>query len=326
MLNAKTIAVIVPCYKVKDHIVSTIADIPDFVDRIVVVNDGCPAGSGDAIRTISDPRLQVISHAVNQGLGSAMISGFRECLRQGFDIVVKMDGDGQMSGADLAHLIVPLVNGDADYVKGNRWVQISALKTMPAFRRIGNTGLSFMAKAASGYWNIFDPNNGYVAINKTALSLLELDRIGRRYFFENSMLINLNIIRAVVQDVPLPARYGNEASSLSLTRTFFEFPIHMFLGLARRIWWRHFVFDFSLFALYLLSGFPALAFGTVFGSYHWYQSYKLGIVATAGTVMVATLPTLIGFQLILQAVLMDVVSVPSVPLCRTRQQKIKSAT
>jgi len=315
MLAGRTIAVVVPCYRVHDHIEAAVADLPAAVDAIILVNDACPYGSEKAIARIKDPRVTVIAHEVNQGVGGAVISGFDLCRQRGYDIIVKYDGDGQMSGADLPNIVQPLLTRRADYTKGNRWVRTTDLNRMPFVRRLGNIGLSFMAKAASGYWNVFDVNNGYVAIEKTALDLIEFPNLQKRYFFENSMLIHLNIVRAVVVDVPLRSRYGTEKSSLSLTRTFVEFPLHLARGLMRRVWWRHFIFDFSLFAIYLVTGSLLCLLGLAFGSYEWYLSYKTGQPATGGTVMLAALPVIAGLQLLLQMVMMDIVSVPTSPLC-----------
>jgi dolichol-phosphate mannosyltransferase len=314
MIDGQQIAVVIPCYRVRDHIAAAVADLPAFVDAIILVNDACPHGSAEAIAQLHDPRVVVLTHEVNQGVGGAMITGLQYCKERPFHIVVKYDGDGQMSGADLPRLIHPLLAGRADYSKGNRWVRTTELKQMPLLRRIGNIGISFLAKAASGYWNVFDVNNGYVAIGRTALDLIEFHRISKRYFFENSMLIHLNIIRAVVVDIPLRSRYGTETSSLSLSRTFIEFPLHLLRGFLRRIWWRHFVFDLSLFAIYLLVGLFLLTFGVAFGAYQWWLSAKTGIPATGGTVMLAGLPVLAGLQMLMQAVLIDIVAVPTRPL------------
>jgi len=314
MLLGKTIAVVIPCYRVQEHIEAAVADLPAFVDAIVLVNDACPHGSAEAIEKIDDERVEVLTHAVNQGVGGAMITGYQYCKERKFDIVVKFDGDGQMAGADLQRLLEPLLLGRADYAKGNRWYRTAELQKMPAVRRLGNIGISFLAKAASGYWNIFDVNNGYVAIEKTALDLIEFHRLNKRYFFENSMLIHLNIIRAVVVDVPLPSRYGAEVSSLSLSRTFFEFPMYLAQGLLRRVWWRYFVFDFSLFGIYLILGLFLLAFGVTFGTVAWWRSFQTGMPATGGTVMLAALPVIISLQLLLQMLMLDVVGVPTRPL------------
>lgn len=314
MLADRTIAVVIPCFRVQDRLQAAVADLPAFVDAIVLVNDACPFGSAEAIARISDPRVVTLRHEVNQGVGGAMVTGYQHCLERGYDIVVKFDGDGQMAGADMTRLLQPLLDGRADYTKGNRWVRTSGLRKMPPLRRLGNLGLSFLAKAASGYWNVFDVNNGYVAIERTALDLIEFRRISRRYFFENSMLIHLNFIRAVVVDIPLPSRYGDEASSLSLARTFFEFPLYLIRGFLRRIWWRYFVFEFSILAIYLLLGLLLLSFGTIFGALEWWRSVASGVPATGGTVMLAGLPVLAGLQLLLQAVMLDIVSVPLRPL------------
>ena len=153
-----------------------------------------------------------------------MLTGYAEAHRLGAEIVVKMDGDGQMDPAQLPALIAPIVRGEADYAKGNRYLHARQLRSMPLLRRLGNLGLSFLTKLASGYWNIFDPTNGYTAIHAALIPLLNKEDIGRRYFFESSMLLELSLLRAVVRDVYIPARYGDETSHLSILKTLRQFP------------------------------------------------------------------------------------------------------
>jgi hypothetical protein len=225
-----------------------------------------------------------------------------------------MDGDGQMAPEFLADIVRPIAQGRADYAKGNRFVLYDALLQMPQVRRLGNLGLSFMTKLASGYWNIFDPTNGYTAISTEAFRRLNPLQIHRRYFFESSMLIELNLQRAVVADVSLPARYMREISSLSVTRTLFEFPPLLVKGLNRRIWLEYFVMDFSLGSLYLILGTLLSLFGGIFGVIKWIDSAQSGIPATTGTVMLAAMPVILGFQLLLSAITYDMQNVPRMPI------------
>ena len=200
-----------------------------------------------------------------------------------------MDGDGQMIAEALDELIDPLVNGDADYTKGNRFFDLDALKAMPGIRLIGNSILSFMTKLVSGYWSIFDPTNGYTAVHTAALSRINLDRLQKRYFFETSTLVELNIICAVVRDIEIPARYSGETSSMSIAMVTIEFPVLMMRALLRRFFWRYLVRDFNALSLCVLMSIPSILFGTVFGSYHWWKSIATGIEATAGTTFLAAL-------------------------------------
>jgi glycosyltransferase involved in cell wall biosynthesis len=310
------VAVVIPCYRVAEHIADVIRGIPPAVQCIVCVDDCSPDNSAEVILAVGDPRVVLVRHAVNQGVGGAMVTGFRECLERDIDIVVKMDGDGQMDPAYLDSLLAPLIKGEADYAKGNRWHHTDELTAMPVVRRVGNLGLSFLTKAASGYWQMFDPCNGYLAIRTSVLRHLRLDALARDYFFETSMLVQLNVIRAKVVDVPMAAKYGDETSSMRLGRILRRFPTALARAFALRLWRRHFIRDFGPVALFLLSGMMLMTIGTVFGAWHWVRSVLLGQPATAGTVMLSAMPVFAGFQFLLHAVVLDIGDQPQEALCR----------
>lgn len=304
------IAVVIPSYKVSKHIVEVINDIPEFVSHIIVIDDKCPQDSGKIAESSDDNRVMVCHHEVNQGVGGAVVTGYKKALELNADIVVKIDGDGQMDINYMQKLIQPLLDGKADYTKGNRFTDFKALRSMPKVRLFGNSGLSFLVKAASGYWNMMDPTNGYTAISKHALEELDLDSLAKRYFFESDMLINLNIENAVVKDVEIPAKYGDEESSLSITKTFFGFPPKLFKGLCKRIFLKYFVYDFNMLSVYLIMGLPMVVFGTIFGIYHWINAAIVNIETPVGTVMLAVLPIILGTQFLLQAIQIDMNTIP----------------
>jgi dolichol-phosphate mannosyltransferase len=256
----------------------------------------------------------VLRHTENQGVGGATMTGFIKAVELGAEVIVKMDGDGQMDPTGLTSLIEPIRRGEADYTKGNRFLHAQELGQMPLLRRIGNIGLSFLAKMASGYWPVFDPTNGFIAIHVSVFSLLDHSRIHRRFFFENSMLIELGLRRAVVRDVYLPARYGDKTSYLSEARTLWEFPPLLLRGFIRRILLLYFIRDFSAASLFLVGGGMATSFGLGWGSYHWCLSAIQGITNSTGTVMIAVLPLIVGLQLLLQAMVLDVQNVPTEPI------------
>jgi dolichol-phosphate mannosyltransferase len=217
-------AVVIPCYKVKKHIGEVIQSIPGFIDNIIVIDDGCPEGSADEALLSERENLHIIRHEQNQGVGGAVVSGYIKAMELGADIIIKLDGDGQMDPALMERLIEPITDGRADYTKGNRFRDFLRLQSMPKIRLIGNSVLSFMTKLSSGYWDTVDPTNGYTAIHKNALEKLSLKKLSKRFFFETDMLINLNITGAVIKDIPAPARYGDEKSSLSITKALVQFP------------------------------------------------------------------------------------------------------
>ncbi len=174
MIKNKNIAVVVPSYKVSKHILQVINDIPKFINHVIVIDDKCPQNSGMIAESSDDKRVIVCYHEVNQGVGGAVVTGYKKAMELGADIVVKIDGDGQMDVNYMQQLIEPLIDGKADYTKGNRFADFKALRQMPKIRLLGNSGLSFLVKASSGYWNMMDPTNGYTAINKHALGELDL--------------------------------------------------------------------------------------------------------------------------------------------------------
>ena len=239
-----------------------------------------------------------------------MLTGFQKALELNAQIIIKLDGDGQMDPARIPALIEPLIEGKADYTKGNRFRDFKSLQMMPFVRRVGNLGLSFLTKVATGYWNLFDPTNGFFAIRAEVLARLPFDKIDRRYFFETSMLANLYLLNALVLDIPMPARYGSETSSLSIRRALFEFPYKLSTIFFRRMLLRYYLYDFSMVSLYLLIGIPLLLFGGIFGGIKWVQYASQNIPAPTGTVMLPTLSVILGIQILLSAIEIDMNSAP----------------
>jgi glycosyltransferase involved in cell wall biosynthesis len=314
ILGNSSIAVVIPAYKVQDHITRVIAGIPKWVKFIVVVNDASPDETAEILKRVKDRRLHIIHHGINQGVGGAVLSGYTKALSLGANIMVKMDGDGQMDPAYLPTIIDPVLRGKADYAKGNRFLHTTALQRMPFLRRLGNVSLTFFTKIASGYWDIFDPTNGYTAIEKTALSMLSTDQISRDYFFESNMLLALRRINAVIRDVPIPSRYGDEKSSLSISRVLFTFPFRLIKGFFQRISREYFWFDFNAGSLLLLFGLILMVFGFVWGVVKWNQSLVTGIPATTGTVLIAVLPIIVSVQFLTQFLVLDIGRIPKEPL------------
>jgi dolichol-phosphate mannosyltransferase len=305
------VAIIIPCFRVEAHIAAVIRSIPAHFATIVCVDDASPDETARIIQELGDSRVALVRHAANRGVGGAMKTGYAEAMRRGADVCVKMDGDGQMSAEDIDDLVAPLLEGWADYAKGNRFVDLKALQRMPTTRLIGNALLSFASKLASGYWNMLDVSNGFTAIRSSLLRRMDLNRVSERYFFETSMLIELNILRAATVDVEMPARYGDEISSLRVSRVIATFPGLLIRGLARRFFWRYLIEEFSVVSVCALIGVPMFLFGVIFGASRWLGVVQSGIPATAGTVFVAALPIILGFQLLLAAVMLDVLSSPT---------------
>jgi dolichol-phosphate mannosyltransferase len=305
------IAVVIPCYKVTRHVLGVIAAIGPLCTRIYAVDDACPDNSGDFIVSqCQDPRVRVLRHERNQGVGGAMITGYRAALADHMDVVVKIDGDGQMNPALLPDFVAPILAGDADYTKGNRFFDLEEIYAMPRSRLIGNALLSFLTKLSSGYWDLFDPANGYTAIHCAVLRRLSFEKISKSYFFETDMLFRLNILRAVVVDVPMHARYGNEVSNLKISRIATEFLFKHIRNFLKRIFYNYYLRDMSLASIELPLGLGLSLFGLVFGGLRWMDSARSGMPASVGTVMLAALSVLMGMQLVLAFLAHDIASTP----------------
>jgi glycosyltransferase involved in cell wall biosynthesis len=309
------LAVVIPAYRVADTIEAVLNELPNYLRHIIVVDDASPDNTSELVKTFAnrDRRIVLIRHEDNQGVGGAMQTGFKKALELGAQVIIKIDGDHQMDPAYIPALVAPLLEGKADYAKGNRFRDFESLRHMPLIRRIGNMGLSFLTKAATGYWNCFDPTNGFFAIRAEILAQLPFERIDRRYFFETSMLANLYLLDAFVLDVPMPARYRGERSSMSIWRVSVEFPSKLLATLLRRLLLKYFLFDFSMVSVYLLSGIPLILFGLIFGSVKWAQYLELGVAAPTGTVILPTLALILGIQILLSAIEIDMNSAPKGP-------------
>ena len=289
-----------------------LAALPPQCSLIYVIDDKCPQQTGEFVRRNStDPRVRVLFHENNQGVGGAVITGYKHAIADGATVIVKIDGDGQMDPSLLDHFVSPILDGTADYTKGNRFFDLDRIGRMPVIRIFGNAVLSFATKLSSGYWNIFDPTNGYTAIHAGIAQRLPLDKLSKRYFFELDMLFRVNLLHACVVDVPMDAKYGDETSGLRIGRAVFEFLSKNFANFVKRVFYNYFLRDFSLASLELLIGIPMFFFGGIFGAVKWWQSATLGLEASPGTVMLAALPVLVGLQLLLAFVGYDIRSVPT---------------
>jgi dolichol-phosphate mannosyltransferase len=325
MINKQTIGVVIPCYRVKDHILGVLTSIPDFVDHIICVDDRCPVDSGTFIReSVNDSRVQVIRHEVNQGVGGAMLTGYQRATECGCDVLVKIDGDGQMDCSIMEHFIHPIVEGVADYTKGNRFWQLSHARQMPIVRFFGNVILSLMTKASSGYWRIFDPTNGYTAIHSRTFSQLPVETIAKRYFFESDMLHHLGLIRAVVLDIPMQAKYGDEVSGLKIRKIVFDFMFRHSKNILRRVWYQYFLRDFNYGTICLILGLVSMILGTAFASLKWVNALQTGTFASPGTVAIVVLLLVSGLYFILSFLREDMEENHHPPLFRYLPKNQKS--
>lgn len=312
----RMIAVVIPSYRLGDLVLPVLEAIGPEVDRVFVVDDACPMETGSLVEErCNDSRVRVLKHETNQGVGGATLTGFEAALEEGADFIVKLDGDGQMDPRWVPHLLAPLIAGEADYAKGNRFYDLDGLRAMPSVRLMGNAVLSFMSKLSSGYWNLFDPTNGFTAINATVARTLPFDKISRRWFFESDLLFRLGISRAVVAEVPMPAVYEGAPSSLNVAGVVPVFAWRHTRNTFKRIFYSYYLRNFNMASIELLLGVALMAFGVIHGLWNWSQS-EVGELATSGTVMLAALPVILGTQLLLSFFGFDLANVPDKVISR----------
>ena len=308
MLVGKRVAVVVPAFDEERLIGTTLSGIPDFVDRILVIDDASREGTAERARASGDPRVEVVSHERNQGVGAAILTGYRRALGEGIDVVCVMAGDNQMDPADLEAIAGPVARGEVDYAKANRLFTGRAWELMPHTRYLGNAVLSLLTKIASGYWHVADSQSGYTAIARSTLELLDLDRIYARYGFPNDMLVHLNVINARVRDVPSRPVYGvGETSDIRLRRVI---PAISWL-LTKAFFWR-------MREKYVIRDFHPLVFFYVFGLLFSLLGLVLGVTVTilrilgneltGATVVLVALLLIAGLLFTLFAMLFDMES------------------
>ena len=259
------IAVVIPSYRVTNHVKAVIEGIGPEVSSIYVIDDACPDQSGQFVkRNVKDTRVVVITHEENQGVGGAVVTGYRAALEAGANIVVKVDGDGQMNPALISTLVRPILSGEADYSKGNRFDSLEDLFDMPRVRIFGNAVLSLWSKISTGYWRVNDPTNGFTAIESKALMAINLDKLRKSYFFESDLLFRLSIINAVVADIPMKAVYADERSHLRIRKVIFESPYRHTINFLKRIFYRYYLREWSIASIELPVGLGFTIFGVWF--------------------------------------------------------------
>ncbi|HUK90244.1 MAG TPA: glycosyltransferase family 2 protein [Blastocatellia bacterium] len=310
MYKGHEITTVVPAHNEAAHVGSVIKGMPEFVDRIIVVDDCSQDRTAQIAAETGDSRVTVLRLPVNLGVGGAMAAGYKKALESGSGIVVKMDGDGQMPPEYLHDLLDAIVELGFDYAKGNRFLTGESLREMPGHRVLGNVVLTFMTKLASGYWHIFDPQNGYTAITAKALAVVDLEDLHRGFFFENDMLVRLNFGGYRVKDVAMAARYGAEQSDINILEIGLTFPLLLLRKFFHRVVQKYVLRDFSPIALFLFMGLALFGWGGAFGLYLWIKGIITHIATPTGTIMLSLLPLILGFQLLLQAIVLDIQETP----------------
>ena len=307
------VSVVVPAYNEEHSIKDVITSIPSYVDHILVVDDGSADGTRNNATECAkeDPRVEMITRPSRGGVGAAIITGHLRALELETDVVGVMAGDGQMDPKHLSSLIDKIVEG-YDYAKGNRFLAEGHLTQMPRYRVLGNVILSFMSKASSGYWNIFDHDNGYTAIRATMLRKMPLGHIAKNYNFERDMLVHLNIIGARVADVPIESKYPDRYSKIHIYTFVPTASLFMLRRFFRRVFVRYLFNDVRPFGVLFLPGLVLFGWGFLYGAFLGYLRYfnPRHVSPSTGTVMLSIVPLFIGLQLLLFAFVLDVLEAP----------------
>jgi len=308
MVAGKRVAVVVPAHDEERLIEATLRGVPGFVDRIYVVDDASGDGTVECASGVGDPRVEVVRHERNRGVGAAIVTGYRRALAEGVDVTCVMAADNQMDPADLETLVEPVARGEVDYAKANRLFTGQAWQLIPRHRYLGNAVLSLLTKIASGYWHVADSQSGYTAINRRTLELLDLDRIYPRYGFPNDMLVHLNVLSARVRDFPSRPIYGvGERSGMRLGAVIPRLSWLLLKGFFWRLKEKYVIRDFHPLVFFYLLGFLMTGVGLVLGATVTVLRI-LGNDLTTPTVVLIALLLISGFQFTLFAMLFDMES------------------
>ena len=308
MIGGKSVAVVVPAYNEEVLIGETLAGIPSFVDRIVVVDDGSGDATAEKARSYADPQIEVISHERNAGVGAAIVTGYKRALAERMEVTAVMAGDNQMDPGELESIIAPVVAGEVDYAKANRLISGRAWELIPRTRYLGNAVLSLLTKIASGYWHVADSQAGYTAISLTTLDRLDLDRVYTRYGFPNDLLVHLNVINARVRDVPSRPIYNvGERSGIKIRSVVPRISWLLLKGFFWRMREKYVIRDFHPLVFFYLFGIVATLVGLGLGIAETVLRILGHGIPTATIVLVALL-LIAGSQFTLFAMWFDMES------------------
>jgi glycosyltransferase involved in cell wall biosynthesis len=308
MLEGRKVAVVVPAHNEEGLIGATLQGIPGFVDRIYVVDDSSTDATAERARAVEDPRVEVITHDRNRGVGAAIVTGYKRALAERMDATAVMAGDNQMDPDELEMLTTPIVRDELDYAKANRLFTGSAWKLIPRNRYIGNAILSLFTKVASGYWHVADSQAGYTVISLRVLQLLDLDRIYTSYGFPNDMLVHLNVWSARVRDFASRPIYGvGERSGIKIRRVVPRISWLLWKGFFWRMREKYVIRDFHPLVFFYFLGFLMVTVGLALGIFETVLRFQ-GNNITPATVVLIALLLISGSQFTLFAMWFDMES------------------
>lgn len=304
-------AVVIPAYNEEVLIATTLRSVPDYVDYIITINDGSKDKTFEIMESLKEEmgeRLIIINNSSNLGLGASMVHGYKRALKTDADLISIMPGDAQCDPSYLPKMATELIESGIDYIKANRFVNLKELERMPRFRRIGNIFITLLTKFATGYYSIFDTQNSFGVMRRSVLERMPFELIGSRYEFENTQLIAMSITNVRIKDYPVPAIYGEETSTINVLPTAVRVLHSLWKGFWKRIYYKYILINFHPIALFLFSGTLSFTLGLVYGIYLIMVKIIEGLSPSSGTVMIAVLPLFLGFQLLLTALILDVIN------------------
>jgi glycosyltransferase involved in cell wall biosynthesis len=304
MYKKHKIGVVVLAHNEENHIKDTIETLPDFVDKIYVIDDGSTDKTSEIVKTLTDQRIHLLPHEINKGPGAALVTGYKAAVKEEMDVIVKMDGDNQMDPEQLPNLLEPIIEGKADYTKGNRLLSPEYRSGMSKWRFFGNSMLTFLTKIGSGYWQMMDPQNGYTVTSRSVLERISLEPIYPYYGYLNDILVKLNVYGYRVVDIVMPARYGRERSSIKYSK----YIVKVSWMLLRDFFWRlkmkYVILSFHPLVLFYMLGIVLAPIGLFGGLFTLYYKFVIGgglFVRGALSLLVF----IIGVQFLLFAMLFD---------------------
>ncbi|MDY9926359.1 glycosyltransferase family 2 protein [Methanosarcina sp.] len=301
------IGVVVPAYNEEVLLSETIKGIPEYVSRIYIIDDCSSDRTPEVIKNLKDPRVTSLRHEVNKGAGKSVVDGYKMALKEKMDIVVVMDGDNQMDPSQMPRLLMPIIEGKADYTKGNRLMTREAREGMSTWRLFGNTMLSLLTKIGSGYWDLMDPQNGYAAASRKALEAIDLDSVYTYYGYVNDILIKLNAYGMRVTDVVIPARYGNEKSSINYRKYILKVAPMLFNGFLWRLKTKYVLLSFHPLVFFYLASMALVPSGLILDFWILVQKLMHNPVSQ-NYPLLGVFMTLMGVQLLLFAMFFDMQS------------------
>ena len=301
------VGAILPCFRSSREAVWVVQECLKQVELVVCIDDLCPEQTGAVIKKAyaDEPRVIVLIHAYNQGVGGAVKTGISYLLNTDIDVFVKVDSDGQMNPALIPKLVRPILEGATQFSKGNRFRDIDILRQMPVIRLIGNAGLSFITKLSTGYWELFDPTNGFLAMSRSIFDSIQIEKTDNRYFFETDLLFRCALANTKIEEIPMQAIYRRERSSLNPFEEILRFARRHISVLFKRIVYQYFLLEINPGSFELLGGLMSGLIALFIGLNSLCSGWRNGQETPAGTQTLFLALMIISLQLILGFVYYD---------------------